>query len=160
MEAITFKPIGIVRSPFKKPEGMPIQPTGGRGIHGYIDLDPEYQQGLMDLEDFSHIILVYHFHQSSGYTPTVKPFLDDQTRGLFATRAPNRPNPIGLSVVSLVEIKGNRLTISDIDILDGTPLLDIKPFIPDFDSADDVRLGWLEGKSNQASSHIADNRFC
>lgn len=159
MKDITFKPIGVIRTPFTKTEGMPIQPSGGREIRGTIQLNPGLQDGLADLVGFSHIILVYHFHRAIGYSLKVKPFLDSEMHGVFATRAPNRPNAIGLSVVTLEEIDGNRLTVSGIDILDGTPLLDIKPYIPDFDPKEQVRTGWIEGKSDQADSKRADNRF-
>jgi tRNA-Thr(GGU) m(6)t(6)A37 methyltransferase TsaA len=159
MEAITYKPIGVIRTPFTNTEGTPIQPPGGQEVLGTIELEPGYQEGLTDLEGFSHIILIYHFHQSRDYSLQVKPFLDSQSRGVFATRAPNRPNPIGLSIVTLEKIKGNRITISNVDILDGTPLLDIKPYIPGFDPKGQIRIGWIEGKSDQAASKRADERF-
>jgi tRNA-Thr(GGU) m(6)t(6)A37 methyltransferase TsaA len=138
---------------------MPIQPAGGRGIEGTAEIDPRYQEGLSDLEGFSHIYLIYHMHRSVGYSLKVVPFLDDEKRGLFATRAPRRPNPIGISVVRLVRINGNRLHFCDVDILDGTPLLDIKPCVREFDLSDGVRIGWLEGKSGTARRHRSDNRF-
>jgi len=159
MKEINLRPIGIIRTPFLKTKGMPIQPSGGRGTLRTIELEPQFQEGLSDLIGFSHIILLYHFHQASHHSLKVQPFLDSQPRGVFSTRAPNRPNPIGLSVVRLEKIEGNILTISDIDIMDGTPLLDIKPYIPDFDWQEQVRLGWMEGKSNQADSRRSDNRF-
>ncbi len=159
MEAITYMPIGVIRTPFTKSEGTPIQPPGGQEVLGTIELELGYQEGLADLDGFSHIILIYHLHQSRDYSLQVKPFLDSQSRGVFATRAPKRPNPIGLSIVTLEEIKGNRITISNVDILDGTPLLDIKPYIPDFDPKGQIRIGWLEGKSDQADSKRADERF-
>jgi tRNA-Thr(GGU) m(6)t(6)A37 methyltransferase TsaA len=159
MKEITLRSIGIIRTPFTQREGTPIQPPGGRDVRGTIELNPEFVEGLADLEGFSHIILLYHFHQAAETSLKVVPFLDAEPRGIFATRAPNRPNPLGLSVVRLEKIEGNKLTISDVDILDGTPLLDIKPYIPDFDSRGTYRLGWIEGKSNQATSKKADNRF-
>jgi tRNA-Thr(GGU) m(6)t(6)A37 methyltransferase TsaA len=160
MKEINLRPIGVIRTPFPKKEGMPIQPSGGRGTLGTIELEPQFLEGLSDLSGFSHIILLYHFHQASHPSLKVQPFLDAQPRGVFSTRAPNRPNPIGLSIVRLEKIEGNILTISDIDILDGTPLLDIKPYVPDFDWREHVRLGWIEGKSDQAGSKKSDNRFC
>ena len=111
---------------------MPIQPSGGSDVPGHIDLNPEFQDGLEDLEGFSHIILIYYFHQSHEFTLAVKPFLDHEQRGVFATRAPRRPNPIGVSVVALERIEKTRLHIRNLDILDGTPLLDIKPYVPEF----------------------------
>jgi tRNA-Thr(GGU) m(6)t(6)A37 methyltransferase TsaA len=115
---------------------------------------------LKDLGGFSHIILIYHFHQiSEKYALEVKPFLDDTPRGIFATRAPRRPNPIGISVVRLEKIEGARLYISNVDILDGTPLLDIKPYVPDFDREEDIRIGWLTNKVHQATSKKSDERF-
>jgi tRNA-Thr(GGU) m(6)t(6)A37 methyltransferase TsaA len=108
-----------------------------------VEVYDDYVEGLADLDGFSHIILLYHFHESSGYRLRVKPFLDNQKRGLFATRAPWRPNPIGLSVVRLVQVEGSKLTVEDVDILDNTPLLDIKPYVPEFDQRTKTRLGWL-----------------
>jgi len=159
MEPITLQPIGLIHTPFKNREGMPIQPSGGRGVRGHIDLYTEYQDGLKDLSGFSHIILVYYFHQSHEYALCVKPFLDHELRGVFATRAPKRPNPIGLSVVCLERIEKTRLYINNIDILDGTPLLDIKPYVPEFDSAENVRIGWLSKHVDQASAKSSDNSF-
>ena len=138
---------------------MPIQPSGAKGIKGTVELMPEYAEGLQDLEGFSHVILIYHLHLSTGFSLKVKPFLDDQLRGVFATRAPQRPNPIGLSVVRLKEIKGNILHIEDIDIVDGTPLLDIKPYVPEFDVQETVRIGWLSEKIGKASRERSDGRF-
>ncbi len=154
-----YKPIGIILTPFKTPENMPIQPAGGRDIEGVVEIDPRYQKGLCDLEGFSHIYLIYHLHHSQGYSLKVVPFLDSEKRGLFATRAPRRPNPIGISVVRLKRINGNRLYFCGVDILDGTPLLDIKPCVREFDPTDDVRIGWLEGKSKKARGHRSDKRF-
>ena len=161
MSTIEFKSIGIIRSPFKKLKGMPIQPIGARGIKGKIELDEEYTEGLNDLEGFSHIILIYHLHLSKGHSLAVKPFLDTEKRGIFATRAPKRPNPIGLSVVRLEKIDRNKIYISDVDIVDGTPLLDIKPYIPNFDKNkdDEVSIGWFEDKQHNAVDKKSDDRF-
>ncbi|MGD9037864.1 MAG: tRNA (N6-threonylcarbamoyladenosine(37)-N6)-methyltransferase TrmO, partial [Syntrophobacterales bacterium] len=120
---------------------------------------PEYGDGLKDLDGFSHIFLLYHFHLSQGYSLTVKPYLDDSLRGVFATRAPRRPNAIGISVVRLVEIEGCTLHIEDLDIADSTPLLDIKPYVPEFDSREVERIGWLAGKAEKAAEVGADERF-
>ncbi len=141
---ITYKPIGIIHSPFKKPEGVPIQPTAGKGIKGKVEVFPEYAGGLKDLDGFSHIILLFHMHLSNKPSLRVKPYMDNKLRGVFATRAPSRPNPIGLSVVSLLRIDKNILYIKDLDIIDGTPLLDIKPCVSEFDLRDIKRIGWLE----------------
>ncbi|HAF28274.1 MAG TPA: tRNA (N6-threonylcarbamoyladenosine(37)-N6)-methyltransferase TrmO [Bacteroidales bacterium] len=156
---INYTPIGIIKTPFKKKEGMPIQPTGAPGVKGEIEIYDEFKDGLKDLDGFSHIILIYHLHQSVGFQLNVKPFMDDQLRGVFSTRAPKRPNPIGLSVVKLTKIENNILHIENIDVLDGTPLIDIKPFIPDVDSPKADRLGWLDGKSNKMGDKLSDNRF-
>jgi tRNA-Thr(GGU) m(6)t(6)A37 methyltransferase TsaA len=159
MNKIEFHPIGIIHSPFKEQKGTPIQPKRGKGVSGRIELYPEYKEGLDDLDGFSHIILIYHLHLSKNCSLKVIPYLDDVQRGLFATRAPRRPNPIGLSVVQLDKIEGATLHISDLDIIDGTPLLDIKPYVPDFDENESIKIGWLTGKSRQAKKKNADDRF-
>ncbi len=138
---------------------MPIQPAGARGVAGTVEVIPEYGDGLKDLDGFSHIFLLYHFHLSQGYSLTVKPYLDDSLRGVFATRAPRRPNAIGISGVRLVEIEGCTLHIEDLDIVDSTPLLDIKPYVPEFDSREVERIGWLAGKAEKAAEVEADERF-
>jgi tRNA-Thr(GGU) m(6)t(6)A37 methyltransferase TsaA len=155
----TFSPIGIIRTPFSTLEDMPIQPSGAQAVEGTILLESQYEAGLRDLDGFSHIILLYHFHRSSGYRLTVKPFLDTAERGLFSTRAPRRPNPIGLSIVSLVRIDGLALHVHDVDMLDGTPLLDIKPWVPAFDVRENARAGWLDEKQREILSIKSDRRF-
>ena len=159
MELLNFKPIGFIKTPYKNKEGMPIQPTGAQGVKGTIEIEAEYTEGLKDLDGFSHIILIYHFHLSKTYELSIKPFMDDNLHGIFSTRAPKRPNPIGLTVVKLVEIKDNLVHIENIDVIDGTPLIDIKPFIPDVDSPDVQKLGWLQGKSDKMGVKKSDNRF-
>jgi tRNA-Thr(GGU) m(6)t(6)A37 methyltransferase TsaA len=159
MQEIRYRPIGVIHSPFKQTKGMPIQPPGARGVAGTVEVSPEYGDGLKDLDGFSHIFLLYHFHLSQGYSLTVKPYLDDSLRGVFATRAPRRPNAIGISVVRLVEIEGCTLHIEDLDIADSTPLLDIKPYVPEFDSREVERTGWLAGKAEKAAEVGADERF-
>jgi len=159
MEAINYRPIGVIRSPFKEPKGMPIQPTGARGVAGTVRVYPDYAEGLRDLDGFSHIFLIYHFHLSRRYSLMVEPFLDDTLRGLFATRAPNRPNGIGISVVRLVEVEGCTLYIEDVDIVDSTPLLDIKPYIPEFDVREVERIGWFANKVEKVAETEADERF-
>jgi len=159
MKRIQYKPIGIIRSPFKDTKGMPIQPTGAKGIRGRVVIEPEYVDGLRDIEGFSHIILLYHFHLSKGFSLEVKPFMDDKLHGVFTTRAPRRPNPIGLSVVRLVRRKGRTLHVEDVDIVDGTPLLDIKPYVPKFDVVKVQRIGWLSKRAVKAGKMKADGRF-
>jgi tRNA-Thr(GGU) m(6)t(6)A37 methyltransferase TsaA len=154
---IEYRPIGLIHTPFKQREGMPIQPSRGRGVRGTVEVAPEYADGLADLDGFSHVVLIYHFHQSHGFDLRVTPFLDKEKRGLFATRAPRRPNAIGLSVVRLLGIEGNRIAVQDLDILDGTPLLDIKPYVPEFDHRTEVREGWLEGVKDRNVD--SDDRF-
>ena len=156
---IELKPIGIIHTPFTKLEGMPIQPRSGTGIRGTIELFDEYHEGLKDLDGFSHIILLYHFHRSQGFKLQVVPFMDSELRGLFATRAPRRPNPIGISVVQLDKIENGVLHIQNVDMMDGTPLLDIKPFVPEFDSPPNIRTGWLEKAGKKVSGHKSDDRF-
>lgn len=146
MQEITYRPIGIVHSDIKSRTGSPIQAVYGPEMKGTIELFPEYQDGLKDLEGFSHLILIFHFHLSSGFTLIQKPFLDDEPRGVFAIRSPRRPNPIGITIVKLEEMKGCDLEISGLDIVDGTPLLDIKPFIPKFDTREAVEVGWIKDK--------------
>ena len=155
---ITYHPIGIIRTPFKELQGMPIQPSGAKGVKGQVEIEADFAGGLQDIEGFSHIILLYHLHKAEGYSLLVVPFLDKRERGLFATRAPRRPNPIGLSVVRLVKREGNVLHVEDVDILDGTPLLDIKPYVPTFDPPAD-RLGWLEELGRDARRIRSDDRF-
>lgn len=159
MREITYKPIGTIHSPFKEVDDMPIQPSGAKGVKGTVEVYEQYTTGLKDLGGFSHIILLYHFHLSEGYELEVKPFMEEETHGVFAMRAPKRPNPIGISVVRLARIENNVLHIEDVDIVDGTPLLDIKPYVPDFDCREAQRIGWLSGRSKRASEHRSDNRF-
>lgn len=156
---IEYQPIGIIHSPFKTAKGMPIQPYGAAGIRGTVEIKRQFKEGLKDLDGFSHIILIYHFHRSDGCNLLVTPFLDNVERGMFATRAPKRPNNIGLSVVRLIGIDGCTLTIDGVDVLDGTPLLDIKPYVPDFDSPDVTSIGWIEKAQTTARSCKADDRF-
>lgn len=158
-DEIVFRPIGIIHSPHRELAGMPIQPTAAAGIKGSVVVASALQEGLMDLEEFSHLILVYYFHEAKSPEMRVKPFLDDVKRGVFATRAPRRPNGIGISVVKLLAVEGNILEIENVDILDGTPLLDIKPYVPDFDERDEVRIGWLEKSRGKIAKKMSDNRF-
>jgi tRNA-Thr(GGU) m(6)t(6)A37 methyltransferase TsaA len=159
MMTIEYQPIGLIRSPFKTAEGMPIQPAGATDITGTVEVFREFRAGLRDLEGFSHLILLYHFHRSQGFQLEVVPFLDSQAHGLFATRAPRRPNAIGLSVVRLLAVAEDILQIGHPDVLDGTPLLDIKPYVPAFDAPTEVRTGWLERAEHNVAMRIADGRF-
>ena len=156
---IVFRPIGKIISPFQNVKGMPIQPARAKGIQGKVIIFPEFTEGLKDLNGFSHIILLYHFHRVKESNLTVIPFLDSKPRGIFATRAPKRPNPIGLSVVRLLDLKNNILNIDNVDILDGTPLLDIKPFVPEFDHSDVFEIGWLKNVVQGAGKKKSDDRF-
>ena len=142
-------PIGRIHTPFRSKSDTPIQPFRS-GAVGRVELFEKYAEGLRDTEGFSHLILLYTFHMSEGYQLTVKPFLDDQSRGLFATRYPARPNQIGLSIVKLLGRQDNILVTEGIDVLDGTPLLDIKPYVPDFAPAGPISIGWLKGKITPA----------
>lgn len=142
----TLKPIGVIRSPFTDKAHMPIQAVRSPAA-GQVEVFPEFAAGLQDLEGFSHIFLLYAFHASSGYELLVKPFLDDTAHGLFATRHPCRPNPLGLSVVKLSARRENILEVAGVDVLDGTPLLDIKPYVPEFDVRAETRVGWYERRS-------------
>jgi len=140
-----IKPIGLIYTPFKNKTEVPIQPFKSKAI-GKIEVYKQYQQGLQDIEGFSHVILIYRFHKSRGYNLLVKPFLDMEKHGLFSTRAPRRPNQIGVSVVKLLNRRGNILTVKGIDVIDKTPLIDIKPYVSEFAAKENVRIGWLKGK--------------
>ena len=159
MGKIIYQPIGLIHSPFKEVKGTPIQPAAAIGIKGTVEIFPEYVAGLKDLEDFSHLIMLYHFHLSSGFSLEVIPFLDKVKRGVFATRAPKRPNPIGISIVKLIKIKNNFIEIENIDMVDQTPLLDIKPYIPTFEITGEVRIGWLKNRLNNFTISKANDRF-
>ncbi len=159
MTLIRYHPIGLIHSPFTNLSGMPIQPSGALGVQGWVDVKPEFQPALQDLEGFSHLILLYHFHRVNEVALTVTPFLDTEKRGLFATRAPKRPNPIGLSIVKLLKVEANILRIENVDILDETPLLDIKPYVPYFDRPGVERVGWLEKSKGQVRGKKSDERF-
>jgi tRNA-Thr(GGU) m(6)t(6)A37 methyltransferase TsaA len=158
-DPLLFVPMGVIHSPFTDLTGMPIQPNGARGIRGTVEIFEEFKEGLSDIAGFSHLFMIYVFHRCPLYQLTVTPFLDTTHRGVFATRAPCRPNPIGLSIVRLIEVKGTTLVIEDVDILDGTPLLDLKPYVPAFDSYPDASSGWLEHVAQGAESVRSDTRF-
>lgn len=159
MEHITYRPIGVIRSPHKDPKGTPIQPTAALGVQGQVEVLPQYEGGLQDLIGFSYLILLYHFDRVRETKLKVRPFMDDQVRGVFSTRAPVRPNPIGLSVVRLTGIDGVILYIEDVDILDGTPLLDIKPYVDKFDTRVSAHQGWLDSNLSKLPGRKDDGRF-
>ena len=156
---IAFQPIGRLLTPFTDIADMPIQPSGARGIRGTLIINAEYIAGLRDLNGFSHIICLYHLHRCSGYTLEVTPFLDQVTHGVFATRSPKRPNPLGLSVLRLVAIHEDSLILEDVDMLDNTPVLDIKPYVPTFDAPVADRLGWLTKAAERVTVIKSDDRF-
>ena len=160
---IEYTPIGIIHSPHTTRQGMPIQPIGAKGVEGTIEIFEAFAPGLKDLDGFSHIILLYCFHRAEGFSLETIPFLDTKPHGVFATRAPKRPNPIGLSIVRLIRIDGPILYIENIDVLDNTPLIDIKPYVPDFDAQPnaqtDVRTGWLEDVKKKHIEKKSDDRF-
>ncbi|MCK9631086.1 MAG: tRNA (N6-threonylcarbamoyladenosine(37)-N6)-methyltransferase TrmO [Methanoregula sp.] len=157
----TYAPVGTIHSPFRDIAGMPIQPNGARGTQGTIEIFARYREGLLDLSGFERVILIYALHKCVDHNLTVKPFLDTTPRGIFATRSPKRPNAIGLSVVRLlaVDMAGGTLTIEDVDVLDGTPLLDLKPYVPVFDAYPGSRCGWLESVCKNAETTRSDDRF-
>ena len=159
MNPISFQPIGTIYSSFEKPEGTPIQFSGAKNSSGEIEIFPQFTDGLKDLNGFSHLILLFHFHLMKKPSLIVKPFMDDAEHGIFATRSPARPNPIGFSIVRLKEIKNNRLFIEDVDIVNGTPLLDIKPYVPEFDAVNAERTGWLEKNAHKHTIIKDDGRF-
>jgi len=156
---ITYRPIGVIHSPFSNLVSMPIQPTSDASGPGTIEIYAPFVEGLKDLDGFSHLILLYHLHEARGTALTVTPFLDSVPRGIFATRAPARPNPIGLSIVKLVRIEDHILHVDDLDVLNGTPLLDLKPYVPEFDHRSGVRTGWLEQAKGEAKAKVSDERF-
>ena len=156
---IVYKTIGIIRSAFKEANGTPIQPVASPDSEGRVELFEECAEGLKDLDGFSHIILIFHMHLVKEAKLKVIPFLDTQEHGIFATRSPARPNPVGFSVVRLEKIERNILFVSGIDIIDGTPLLDIKPFVPAFDVRDAEKTGWFENKQHKIPDARDDGRF-
>jgi tRNA (adenine37-N6)-methyltransferase len=159
IEPVTYRPIGIIHTPFTSVDGMPIQPTAAVGVRGSIVLDAQFSPALLDLEGFSHLTLLYHLHEIRRAQLVVVPFLDDTPHGVFATRSPARPNPIGISTVRLLEVRECTLEIADVDMLDGTPLLDIKPYVPAFDDRHDARLGWFTDRLGRIAEVRSDPRF-
>lgn len=154
-----IQPIGIIYSQYYTIEDMPIQPKGAADTEGYIILDETYLSGLDDLQGFSHIYLLYSFHQAKRTELLVTPFMDNQPRGVFSTRSPLRPNHIGLSIVKITNIENNKITVDGVDVLDGTPLLDIKPYIEKFDAIKESTSGWLQASEDDIIKKRSDNRF-
>ncbi|MHA1341896.1 MAG: tRNA (N6-threonylcarbamoyladenosine(37)-N6)-methyltransferase TrmO [Promethearchaeota archaeon] len=162
LNKIEYRPIGIIHSPYKEAVGTPIQPKFDEGSEGIVEIFEEYKEGLSDLDMFSHIILIFHFHKTKGYVLKTRPYLEENERGIFAVRGPRRPNPIGLSIVKLERIENNKIYVKNLDLLDGTPILDIKPYIRFFDIIENSKAGWLENHSEKIlKKHKikADNRF-
>lgn len=158
--SIIMTPIGQIHSPYKEPVGIPIQGALRHDVEADVEIYEEYQEGLKDVEGFSHLILLYCFHLSDGYTLVARPFLDDTPRGVFSIRSPRRPNPIGMTVVRLVKRDQNMLRIRGVDMVDGTPLLDIKPYIPDIDAHHPEKMGWIGEKMRErGQDRRADGRF-
>jgi tRNA-Thr(GGU) m(6)t(6)A37 methyltransferase TsaA len=158
-DAIKFRAVGVIHTPFSAPAGIPIQPVGAHGVEGTVEIYPEFSDGLKDIEGFSHIILLFHFSRSSNFELQVSPFLEDDIHGVFAVRAPRRPNQIGMSIVRLLKREENILHIDNPDMLDNTPLLDIKPYIPDFDSYPAAVAGWYEKHREKFKKYRAGDRF-
>jgi tRNA-Thr(GGU) m(6)t(6)A37 methyltransferase TsaA len=160
MEYIELKPIGILRTPFESPDKMPIQPCSKGAASGTALVFPEYTDGLYHLDGFTHIILIYYLHRVKRQELIVTPFLDNTSHGVFATRAPVRPNPVGISIVRLEKIEDNILYLQGLDMINGTPLIDVKPYIPDFDSHPDAKAGWYDKIQKKPEGKYSDNRFC
>jgi tRNA-Thr(GGU) m(6)t(6)A37 methyltransferase TsaA len=160
LNELIYKAIGVVHSPFKEPKNVPIQSSASKGTEGTIEVYPQYAEGLCDIEGFSHLILLYHLHLVAEGPLMVKPFLDDKPHGVFATRAPARPNRIGISIVKLAGKEGSILHVHELDILEGTPLIDIKPYVPEFDCRHQAKIGWFNGKICKLDSTKDDGRFC
>lgn len=152
MDKISLTPVGTIRSPYTEPKDMPIQGRFRDDVEGWVELKEEYVPGLKDLEGFSHLILIYYFHRSEVEEVQGRPFLEEETRGIFAIRSPHRPNHLGFSIVRLQRIEGNRVYFTEVDMIDRTPLLDIKPYVEHFDSRDNVKSGWLD-------QHFADGKI-
>lgn len=159
MELIQYQPIGVIRSPFLAEEGMPIQSIVAEDVVGTVELDTAYAPGLQDVAEFSHLFLLCHLHRATGRALVVTPFLDEQAHGVFATRSPKRPNPISLSIVRLLRIEGTTLHVVGLDLIDGTPVLDIKPYVPRFDVRITDAIGWYAAQLHKLAHVRADGRF-
>ena len=156
---ISITPIGLIHSPIDSPKNAPIQPRGAADLQGTIEIYSEYAEGLTDLDGFSHIILLYHFHLTTRTELLVTPFMDTCKRGVFSTRSPLRPNHIGLSIVELLSVDKNILAVKGIDVVDSTPVLDVKPYIQNFDGVEQSRSGWMTADADQVAGKRSDDRF-
>ncbi|HOD40356.1 MAG TPA: tRNA (N6-threonylcarbamoyladenosine(37)-N6)-methyltransferase TrmO [Candidatus Wallbacteria bacterium] len=157
---IYFNPIGYIYTPFQTVENMPIQSAAAKGVRGAIMLKEEFAAGLKDIEEFSHLYLIYQFHKCESHSLVVKPFLDDKTHGIFATRSPKRPCGIGISIVKLTGVNGRELSVENVDMMNETPLLDIKPYIPEFDVIEgEIKIGWYAAKPKKLNETKSDERF-
>jgi tRNA-Thr(GGU) m(6)t(6)A37 methyltransferase TsaA len=156
-EEIRLTPIGVIHSQFKQATGTPIQPCRAGDSPGYVTLRPEFVDGLDDLAGFDRVWLIYYFHRAAAAKMRIVPYRDTVERGLFATRVPARPNPVGMSCVRLLDIGGNILRLAEVDILDNTPLLDLKPYVPHYDNYPVQRCGWLDTVPDKLV--VADDRF-
>ena len=160
MAEYVFEAIGVINTSYQSRSGVPIQGVFNPQSRGKAEIFKPYEAGLQDIEGFSHLILIYVFDRSEGYELLCRPYMENKRHGVFSMRAPRRPNPIGFSIVRLEKREGSVLHLAEVDILDGTPLLDIKPFVPKFDHRDDVRVGWMEGTfRNPEHRTISDDRF-
>ncbi|MCF7890969.1 tRNA (N6-threonylcarbamoyladenosine(37)-N6)-methyltransferase TrmO [Candidatus Bipolaricaulota bacterium] len=158
-EDICYRPIGKLHSPHKSPKGTPIQPSSAEGVEGRVEVFPDYRAGLEDLGGFSHVILIYHFHLAGESDLEVKPYMDDKFHGVFATRSPARPNPVGISTVRLKKIEEGILYLEDVDVIDGTPVLDVKPHVVEFDQPEVTNIGWLGENVHRLEESKDDGRF-
>jgi len=157
---ITLNVIGKIKTPWLTFGNMPIQPTGAKNVKGVIELFPEYSSGLKDIEGFSHITLIYQLHLVTKPQLEVIPFMDTETKGIFATRSPKRPNKLGISTVEIEKVEGNKIYVLDVDMINDSPLLDIKPFFEDFDNRFNTKKGWLTNKKTSNKYHFkSDDRF-
>jgi tRNA-Thr(GGU) m(6)t(6)A37 methyltransferase TsaA len=158
-ETLFLEPIGIIHSPFREMENMPVQSVGAQHARGSVVVYERFSEGLTDLEGFSHIYLVYHFHRTRRTELRVIPYMDTVERGVFATRSPLRPSHIGISIVELLSVSGNVLEVRGVDVLDETPLIDIKPYVPQFDFREDATSGWMKASRPDVERKRSDNRF-
>ncbi len=159
IEKVVFQPIGVILTPFTGPEGTPISSIAGCGVKGTVEIFPEFAEGLKDIDGFSHLVLIYYMDRVNKQGLTGIPFMDDKPHGVFAMRSPLRPNHIGISIVRLITVRENILDIEDLDILNNTPLLDIKPYIPEMDSRTECRTGWYVGNIHKMKTTRDDGRY-
>jgi len=156
-DKLKIEPIGVIETPFRDPAGTPIQPSRADGARGTVRIESRFQAGLKDLAGFERVWLIYWFHKAPGFSLLATPFLDQRQRGVFATRAPARPSPIGISAVRLLAVRDGVLEVADVDMIDGTPLLDVKPYVPEFDCYPNSKAGWFD--ESNSKRRMADDRF-